>query len=376
MLIRKRVNFCLTVTAFTFAFAVYADDAVIGSTAKDNLPDTELSDSADTAAIPRDGVDNGGSAVNAVNNGDTVSTVDIIDTINKDSSAINKRLTPAKISDDPPPLSGAYWGFGIGLSVGTVPVFQMWQRHFPASFLSPAFAADTDAGDTKTMRSRITESPDAFNFALPINISLYSIGEKRVFSLSVSFFRNTKEFQSALDIADTVTRRIDILEKLAYQSASIEAAARWAIPPAFFSIDGSQQTLLTIALGASPINAFTRESEIQTTFDDSDKRMQAAADSAGRMFAALSGNGLSLSWRIGISVIKQYQSGYGAEFGLFYSGAYSNYFYSEGVRLTEEHIKIRGTDLNAESVINGKPLSFLSNQAEFKATLLVPNNKK
>jgi hypothetical protein len=367
MRIRKRVNICLTLTAafiFAFANAVNADDIV---------------NNGDTDTVTVSGINSVDTinVIDTINTANAVNTVDAIGNIDNDSSAIaNKRQTAPKINDDPPPLSGAYWGFGIGLSVGAAPIFQTWQRRFPDTFLSPAFAADTAAGDANPLRYRVTESPDAFNFTLPLNLSLYSIGEKQVFSLSISFFRNAKEFQSTLDIADTVTRRIDILERLSYYSASIEAAARWSIPPAFFSIDGSQQTLLTIALGASPINSFTRESEIQTNFDDGDKRMRAAADSADRTFSALSGNGLSLSWRIGVSVIKRYRSGYGAEFGLFYSGAYSNRFYSEGVRLTEEHIKIRGTDLNSESVTKGKPLSFLSNQAEFKATLLAPANKK
>jgi len=208
---------------------------------------------------------------------------------------------------------------------------------------------------------------------MPFCLSLYNIGETRTYSFTVSFFRNSKAFQSELTAgSDTAARRIGVLEKLDFYSASVEAAVRWAIPADFFSIDGTQQTSLTLTLGASPINTFTRESEIKTTFDGGDARMQSVADSAKRAFAALSGNGLSLSWRIGVSTIKRYPSGYGAEFGLFYSGAYSGYFYSDGVRLTEEHIKTRGADLNADGVINGRPLSFLSNQAEFRATLLVP----
>jgi len=104
--------------------------------------------------------------------------------------------------------------------------------------------------------------------------------------------------------------------------------------------------------------------------------MSSVADSVRKAFATLSGNGLSLSWRIGLSAIKRYPSGYGAEFGLFYSGSYSNYFYSDGVRLTEDHIKTRGADLNAENVVGGKPLSFLSSQAELRVTVLVPTRKR
>jgi hypothetical protein len=363
----KRVDICLTVAALIFAVTVNAQDI-----AEDNISDKDLSVVTDTASAPSD---SGDIANNNISRIDTVNTVDTVDAINIDSSAIVKHPQFPKSDTDPPLLSGTCWGFGVGLSVGTVPIFPMWQQHFPNS-LKQLGLPDTGGGETILLRYRLVEAPDAFNFALPLRLSIYNIGEKHLFSLAVSLFRNSKEFQSALYIDDTVTRRIDVLERLAYYSVSIEAAGSFAIPPVFFSVDGAQQTYLSLVLGASPINTFTRECELQTEFKTGDARMQSVADSAKRTFAAISGNGLSLSWRVGISVVKRYPSGYGAEFGLFYSGAYSGYFHSEGVRLTEDHIIKRGFDLSAEEVTGGKPLSFLSNQAEFRATVLVPAKKR
>lgn len=354
----------------------------------------EAADTANAADAVK-AADNTADTINTVNNvdttdlintsniaetADTANTVNIADTANANTAGtidtVNVNTVNKVNTDTVPRLSGTYWGFGVSLSVGNVPIFPMWQKHFPDSLrhfgLSPT--AEDDAG---ILRYGITESPDAFNFAMPFSISLYNIGEKQVFSFSVSFFSNNKEFQSALSIAsDSATRRIDILENLSFYSVSIEAAARLAIPPALFSIDNVQQTFLTMTLGASPINTFTRNREIKTDFDPGDTRMQSAVDSVKRVFPAFSGNGLSVSWRVGISAVKRYPSGYGSELGIFYSGAYCGYFYSNGTRLTEEHIKIRGADLNAENVTNGKPLSFLSNQAEFRATLLVPAKRK
>ncbi|MDR2694040.1 MAG: hypothetical protein LBB74_07480 [Chitinispirillales bacterium] len=377
---RKRANICLTAAAvfiFAFAEAVNAQDA-----AENGFPGAYPPAGTDTASVPADGVDIDNDNISRIDTVDTADTVnlsavntfDTVNNVNNDSSVIDKRTPSPKSDAEPAPLSGACWGFGAGLSVGTVPIFQMWRQHFPGS-LRQLGLSDTGGGEAALLRYRVIETPDAFNFAIPLRLSLYNIGKKHVFALAVSFFRNSNEFQSTLDIADTVTRRINVLERLVYYSASIEAAGSWAIPQIFFSVDGAQQTFFSLVLGVSPINTFTREREIQTGFKNSDTRMQSAADSVGRKFAALSGNGLSLSWRAGLSVIKRYQSGYGAEFGLFYSGAYSGYFHSEGVRLTEDHIKTRGAGLNDESVNGGKPLSFLSNQAEFRATLLVPTRR-
>jgi len=371
---RKRVDICSTAAAaFILAFtaAVNADDVDTVNISTVDTINTNIVNTIDTIdTVDTDNADN----VDTISM-DIIHTVGGISAVNKDSSVTDSRQPSAKPDAAPPPLLGAYWGFGAGLSVGTVPIFPMWQRHFPNT-LRKLGLSDTGNGETALLRYDIVESPDAFNFALPFRLSVYSVGEKHVFSFSVSFFRNSKDFQSTLYITDTVTRRIDILERLNYYSVSIEAAGNFAIPPIFFSVDGSQQTFLSLALGLSPVNAFTRESEFETDFNNNDTRMQAAADSVKKTFAAISGNGLSFSWRIGISVIKRYPSGYGSELGLYYSGAYSNRFYSDGTRLTEEHIKTRGADLNAENVTGGKPLSFLSNQAEFRATLLVPAGKR
>jgi len=391
---RRTVNLHLSAVALALALAVNARDIVVdtyiketagGSSAKDSavmssdetFVAADTSEAHDTAAVRDDSIredDNNDSPVR-------LSKDNIVD---GNLSAINKQPPHIKPNADTiPQLSGTYWGFGLGFSGGNIPIFPLWQKSFPDSLqrfpgLSPTFGADTSGGDTGLLQYRITESPDAFNFALPFYLSLYSIDEKRVLSFTLSFFSNNKQFQSALSIGstDTTIRKISALETLAFYSVSIEATVRQAIPPMFFSIDGLQQTLFSLTLGASPINTFTRKCEIKTEFDDGDVRMRAVADSVKRVFTDISGNGLSLSWRIGISAVKRYQSGYGAEYGLFYSGAYSGNFRSEGVRLTEDHITKRGFDLSAEEVTGGKPLSFLSNQAEFRATLMVPAKKK
>jgi hypothetical protein len=361
---------------------------IIAFTAVVNAEDAVV-DNVDTPYINADSVDAG--RVDTVNVDTRYVSADSVDAINVDTNniaaknadtavlTVNPAMPNIKPNDEPPRLSGAYWGFGMGISVGDAPIFAMWQKHFPDTLqtfgLYPGSGANGD--DTVLLRYRVTESPDAFNFTMPFNLSLYRVGETRTFSFAVSFFHNSKQLRSELSInSDSASRRVGMFETLAFYSVSIEAAGGFAIPPAFFSIDGTQQTLLTLAVGASPVNAFTRSCEFEQNFDAGDARLSAAADSVKKAFAALSGNGLSLSWRVGISAIKRYPSGSGVEFGLFYSGAYRGYFYSDGVRLTEEHIKTRGLDINAESVAGGKPLAFLSNQAEFRVTFLVPAKSK
>jgi len=209
--IRKRVRIGLIVAAFALIFAFVVDAEMLVNAVSDvdtvnnvntvnTVSDVDTINNVYTADNVNESINDSSDTARHVDNYDklTVSTTDA----DKDSSSVSKRPPPPMISNDPPQLSGAYWGFGLGLSVGTVPVFPMWQKNFPDSLsrlgLSPAFAADAEKGDTALLRYRVIESPDKFNNTAPFHLSLYSVNEKQIFSLTLSFFRNSKEFQSEL----------------------------------------------------------------------------------------------------------------------------------------------------------------------------------
>ncbi|MCL2218710.1 MAG: hypothetical protein FWC23_02170 [Chitinispirillia bacterium] len=265
-------------------------------------------------------------------------------------------------------MAGTYFGFGAGLSIGSIPVFTMWQNTLPETMgrlgITQNFGADPLVNDTMPLRYRVSEIPDQFNFTLPLSVSLHSIKPGSAMSFALSFFHNSKQFQSILLFdRDTLNRRISIYETMRYYSLSIEAAYQKAIPPVFFSIDGAQQAYLSMSIGLSPINTFTRDNGVKLSAPENDLRMQTLADSVQKSFTGLSSNGMSLIWRFGISTIKSYGQGGGIEMGLYYGGSYASYFYNEGERVNNGQID--PASLNA-----GKPLSFISNRIEFKAAFL------
>ena len=281
---------------------------------------------------------------------------------------LNGRDTVA--AEPTPKMAGKLVGFGVGLSVGSIALFRMWQDALPTDIgglrLSPDFGADLAAGDTALLSYASIETPDQFNFTLPFSLSLYRIKSRSAASLTATFSRNSKQFQASLSSArDSVNRRINILETLSYTTLALEATYMTAIPPAFFSIDGSEQTYLTMSVGAGPVNYLSRKGEVKGNFDEDDPRMTAVRDSVGKMFTTLSSNGMSLTWRIGISAIKNHQRGGGLEIGLYYGGSYTTYFHVDGERIPTGRI-------NANHAKAGKPLSFISNRIEFKVSLMNP----
>jgi hypothetical protein len=296
-------------------------------------------------------------------------------------SAENTGRPPGKQNTHTPPdttamMAGAYWGFGIGLSIGSVPVFGLWRNALPDTMrhlgiTTPFFGADPLTGDIQPLQYRVTEAPDNFNFTLPFSISIRDIKPSRATVLALSFFHSGKQFQSEFYfLNDTLNRRVSLYENLSYYSVALEAAYMAAIPPVFFSINGTQQAYFTVAAGASPINTLTRNNGIKIEAPADDPRMQALADSVQKSLAKLKTNGMSLSWRVGISALRNYGQGGGLEMGLYYGGTYTTYFYNDGERINTGQI-----DPNNDGA--DKPLSFLSNRIEFKVTFLMsPDHKK
>jgi len=267
-------------------------------------------------------------------------------------------------------ISGKHYGFGAGLSLGSIPVFSMWKNALLDSLnrmnITPSFGRDSAANNTGDLRFNIIEAPEEFNFFIPFHVSMYNIKETHTASIGLSFFYNAKQSQAEIvPYLDENGRRVNIYETMKFYSLTLEAAWQVMVPQEYFSIKGQQKTFVSLALGVSPAQYITRYGDIIAT--ESDTRMQAIADTAKKtMMPDFSANGASASWRIGIGTLKRLQNGCALEMGLYYSGAYIGYFFRDGDKIMKSAIYNMGEDER------DNPISFVSNRIEFKVTYLVP----
>jgi len=287
--------------------------------------------------------------------------------------------TPQTPADPDVKKSETMLGFGAGMSIGSVPLFTLWQNSLPDSIsrigLTPDFGRETDAlsGSLVNLRYVITEAPEVFNLIFPLTLSVYNMKNDRIATLGLSFFYTSKQFQSMIHPElDTLSRRVNIDQKLSLYSLSLEAGYQKAIPPAYFSITGSQQTLFSVSLAASPYNMFTRNSKIRTSVSESDMRMRAAADSARKSLSDLSSHGKALSWRLGFTTLKHYGDGGGVEMGLFYGGSYNALFYDDSYALfyNNKGSRTRKSQIYTAEDEKDKNLTFLQSKIELRITFL------
>jgi len=287
--------------------------------------------------------------------------------------------TAAQAAALPAPKSETMIGVGAGMSIGSVPLFTLWQSSLPDSMsrigLTPDFGIDMDEpaspNSSMNLKYAVTEAPEKFNIIFPLTLSVYNLKNDRIATLGVSFFYTSKQFQSMIyPELDTLMRRVNIDEKLSLYSFTLEAGYQKAIPPEYFSISGSQKTLFSMSLAASPFNMFTRSGKVRTSVPESDERMRAAADSARKNFSDLSSNGKALSWRLGVTTLRNYGNSSAIEMGLFYGGSYSALFYDgSGSRTRKSHIHITEDERD-------KNLTFLQNRIELRMTFLRSLNRE
>ncbi|MCL2690559.1 MAG: hypothetical protein FWE57_12040 [Chitinispirillia bacterium] len=261
-------------------------------------------------------------------------------------------------------------GLGAGMSIGSIPLFTLWQNSLPDSIshigIAPEFGRVDAVNDTFNLRYVITEAPEVFNLFFPLTAYVYNIKDDRIASLGLSFFYTSKQFQAMIhpELVDTLERRVNIDEKLSLYSFALEVGYQKAIPPEYFSITGSEKTLFSASLAATPFNMFKRSGNVKTSVPESDERMQAVAENVRKNITDLSSNGKALSWRLGLTTLRRYNEISAVEMGLFYGGSYSALFYDKnGSRTRKGQIHIAENERD-------KNLTFLQSRIELRMVFL------
>ncbi|MFP4163188.1 MAG: hypothetical protein ACLFQB_04310 [Chitinispirillaceae bacterium] len=286
----------------------------------------------------------------------------------------NTPVLPAdSLSQKPKAPQGMLLGAGVGFSIGSIPLFTLWQKSLPDSLdhlgLDPQSgtimpdSSNSIEADTNQLSYEITEEPEVYNITLPIYLTAMHVEEDRMISVGASFLYTSKQFQTSVyPEPDTLDRRVNIREKMNFYSLALELAYKKAIPPQYFSIDGTDRAFFTAALSLSPLCAFTKESSASTSIPAEDLRMHALRDTIQSRLTPLSSFGAALSWQFGISTLKHSSNGGGLEIGLQYSGSWHSLFSNEGSKVLNRDIYYRAPKAN-------KPLSFISSRIELKVSV-------
>ncbi len=300
------------------------------------------------------------------------STIQIPDSASEQSASapLNQEILPP---DSIKPSIGFFTGFGAGVALGSLPLLPLWKNSLPDSLTnlglqenSFVVTADTSLpdslqiADTSKLVFRIKEHPSIYNMTFPLRLSIARIKDKSILRASLIYsliYKNQKSIVFAAD--DTLSRRIDIKQKLFLHSAALEVNYGLKIPPHYFSIESVEKSYFFVGLGISPVLYLKNTRNIDNKSED--QRMQQVENSIREYSQNLSAFGTTFTFKTGVSAIRRLSSNGIAEISLCYSLNWFDYFYNNGKRLQKSNI--------SGSIEDKGDLSFLSNRFEVSVSL-------
>jgi hypothetical protein len=272
-------------------------------------------------------------------------------------------------------LNSNYLGFGIGWSLGSFEPAEMWGNTLPSeladlrltksTLIAAADSMSSDsllrAGDSSEITFSIKDKPSVYNMAFPISILFVKFDKNYRHSLMVSFSIFSKKQKSTVSLLnDSLSRRIDIKQNFTLYNASLHYMIGKRIPPVYISVDGVDRTDVIAGIGVSPLIYMNISNSINAYSDD--VRITGITDSIKSQIHNLKCNGLSLSFKAGLSTVKHLKKG-ALDASILYTITWNDYFYDNGTRVKNGNVDLK----NSEATEN---LSFLSNKLEISIVLL------
>jgi hypothetical protein len=221
-----------------------------------------------------------------------------------------------------------FWGLGAGFSLGSFPVFDVWQRGLPDSlgtFGIPAITVikgifpNGDTLDTLHLLYDEKVPPNAYTIYFPVTFSRYfGTSEKQYTAVDLSLFLLYKKLQAEIR-DDSSTNRVSLKQSFGFYTCALWLRYQRSIPERYFTIGELRQSSISFGFDFHPL-VYVRKKNTVTVEDGSNPLFVDFKNRAAASLTESSEFGLGLSWKAGISAIKKYSSNTGLEVRLLYLG--------------------------------------------------------
>jgi hypothetical protein len=261
--------------------------------------------------------------------------------------------------------SGTIVGAGIGLSLGSMPEFDIWNGNL-AQQLSDLGLSDTSflvhGLDTGLLAFTVRQSPDLFSMTFPITVYVGELYPRHRLTGSLTFAYLTKEYDARIALVNDSARYFDLQQTLGLYSFT--AGLTWGsrIPERYFSVDGIDRTDALIGILATPYLALQRSSTVGAP-PTTDVRLTELYQAILPQVSSFSALGIAYGWRMALATIKHSSKRSGLEAELAYSGMWNTRF------RTSSGATIVQADLGEKGSSAGSALSYYTSRIEISISL-------
>jgi hypothetical protein len=271
-----------------------------------------------------------------------------------DSAALAKADTSSPSQADSDTSARTYdtpfVGFGLGWSLGSMPLFDEWREGLPDSVGSmPNYAAYADSYHVTDPR---IEPADAYTTAFPLAITVAPfVDSARYISIHAGFTYMTKNYLSTWD-TDSAGIFWQVERTLSLIMPSIGLSYNYRIPSKLFAVANIDRAYLTVGLSASPY-VF-----IKTVAKNTSTIASIRTDTEQKH------NGYAAIWQGGISTLRPLSDRAGLEVGVLYVGGWFGRFMED-----EHHVK--WTAVKEYGAENNRVLNFMVHRFKVYFNVLI-----
>lgn len=269
---------------------------------------------------------------------------------------------------------GSFFAAGIGWSLGSFELLDIWENtlpdsleHFGLTATSFQLGNDTSEGqessvtDTGRIAFSVKEEPAVYTMSFPLRISFVKIRDKSRLALSMSGSFMRKTFSATISpVNEDISRKVDYIESVNVYSLFLGCAYGRRIPAEYFSIEGVERTTLSAAVEFSPLIACHINRKVKAPGDDT--RLQIIREKISSPKRRLLHGGAG-AFRIGLTLLKRLSRKSASEISAWYTVQFYHYFHEGGNR-----IYFRNVDRTDDR--KDQPLYWTSNRFELSFSFI------
>jgi len=252
--------------------------------------------------------------------------------------------TSARFYDAP------FFAFGTGWTLGSMPLFEQWQKGLPDSIGDmPGYYPTYQS---VRIASSEQEPADAYNTAFPFSVSVVPfVNNARSISAAASMWWMSKRY-IARWLSDTAGVFWHVERELSLLAVSLGAQYYYRIPAEYFAIANIDRAFLVLGLSAAP---YVRITDRRNDYSD----VTAVTSSFSHTYRGYCG-----SWTAGISTIRPLSARSGIEIGIVYDGQWVGRFIKRA-----HHVRWSAISDNADKP--NEVISFMAHRFKIFFNILI-----
>ena len=242
------------------------------------------------------------------------------------SSDISTDRTDSSLQVEQPEIDTSYrvwkypfWSFGFGWELGSMPVFDLWNKSVKNDSILTTRLLDRFAADSIVSVS-IVDQPTEYTVCFPLSIGFTPVAtENNLLYFGLTFSLMRKNSKAQFEIDSTTSAFLE--QSLSLKTFFLGVKYHFSIPLKYFNIDKFENSFITLGVSGSPLLILREWFNVDNGYEE--KR---------------NSYGIGVKWHAGVITLRRLSQRGGLEVGIIYNGSWNGRFMHDGHHIMRRDI--------------------------------------